>query len=525
MSNPRAIRPQHGPASDSGGLQTWASRFALPHDLVLQARRRLGYLAATFCGLAIVMGPVALKLSDSPQAHTLGPIMVAGTALVSFALFCATRLSRLSNAAVLVFGLVYEILMCLSSSTLGVLDVYKHTGHIPEVTFACVLIAVYPLIVPGTPWITLVASSIAATMAPLGLGILVWSGAIDAPPFEDVIAVSMGPLAAVILAVMGSRVIHQIGTELVKARKLGSYTLEELLGHGGMGEVWRARHRLLSRPAAIKLIKPEALGEDPARADALIKRFKLEAQTTASLRSAHTVELYDFGTTPEGTFYYVMELLEGVDLEGLVKQHGPMPAARVVHLLRQVCHSLDEAHARGLVHRDIKPSNIFVGRYGRDTDFVKVLDFGLVKRSNPTEANLESNLTQFGNVVGTPAFIAPEMVMSGLEIDSRVDIYALGCVAYWLLTGSHVFPTGTAMEAAIHHVKDQPQAPSSVTELHISEALDAIVLSCLEKDPDNRPRSAKDLSERLQALEFDSPWTEADAGTWWDRTYPKPAAP
>jgi serine/threonine-protein kinase len=361
-------------------------------------------------------------------------------------------------------------------------------------------------------------------MAPFGLYVVHWLGAIDQPSPAELIEVSIGPAACVILAYMGSRVIHNIGAELARARELGSYTLEVLLGRGGMGEVWRARHRMLSRPAAIKLIKPEALNSQPSVAQSLIRRFELEAQTTAQLRSPHTVELYDFGTAPDGTFYYVMELLDGIDLQALVEEHGALPARRVVFLLQQVCHSLHEAHRIGLVHRDIKPSNIFVARYGADVDFVKVLDFGLVKHSEPADPEAESNLTQRGSVIGTPAFIAPEMVMSGADIDARVDLYALGCVAYWLLTGSQVFPSRSPMEAAVHHVKEQPKAPSAKAELEIPADLDALVLSCLEKDPDKRPQSARELSERLEAIGFDSPWTEEDAQRWWDRTYPERVA-
>ncbi|MBW1687857.1 MAG: serine/threonine protein kinase, partial [Deltaproteobacteria bacterium] len=519
MSDPITIRPGNEPSLDSSWVRTWTSRFTLPPDLVEQARRRLGYLALAFGTMPLVFYPIAVL--SFTGFDRVAAVAVACTVVVSFALFYATRSERFSDAVVLLFGLVFEVLLCLSAGTFVEWDTYQLTGSGPQLTFAAVIIVVFPLIVPATPWLTLVTSLIAASTAPLVLYIMHWLGAIEQPLLADLIEVGIGPFACVVLAYMGSRVIHNIGAELVRARQLGSYTLEELLGRGGMGEVWRARHRMLSRPAAIKLIKSEALGEDPSAARSLIRRFELEAQTTASLRSPHTVELYDFGTSPEGTFYYVMELLDGIDLQAFVEKHGALPARRVVYLLRQVCHSLDEAHARGLVHRDIKPSNIFVGRYGRDTDFVKVLDFGLVKHSDPAGPDLESNLTQRGSVLGTPAFIAPEMVMSGPGIDARVDIYALGCVAYWLRTGAHVFLSKSPMEAVVHHVKDQPEAPSSRAELDIPEALDALVLACLEKDPGKRPQSADDLSQRLQAVAFDSPWAEQDARRWWDRTYPE----
>jgi serine/threonine-protein kinase len=526
MNDTIAIRPGNEPGIDSSWLRTWTSRFTLPPDLMKQARRRLGLLALVFGLLPLVFYPIALFSLvgvDFVGFDWVTSAAVASTVVVSFALLYATRSRRFSDALVLLLGLVFEILLCLSANTFAEWETFQVTGTGPQLTFASVIIVVFPLIVPATPLLTLGTSLIAASTAPLGLYIMYWIGVADPPHLADLVVVSLGPFACVILAYMGSRVLHNIGAELVRARELGSYTLEEMLGRGGMGEVWRARHRMLSRPAAIKLIKPESLG-DPGAARSLIKRFELEAQTTASLRSPHTVELYDFGTSPEGTFYYVMELLDGIDLQAFVEKHGALPARRVVYLLRQVCRSLHEAHRIGLIHRDIKPANIFVGRYGAEVDFVKVLDFGLVKHSEPTGPDLESNLTQAGSVIGTPAFIAPELVMSGPGIDARADIYALGCVAYWLLTGSHVFLSKSPMEAAVHHVKEQPEAPSSRAELDIPEALDAIVLSCLEKDPDERPQSADDLSRRLGALEFDSPWTESDARRWWDRTYPDPVA-
>jgi serine/threonine-protein kinase len=194
-----------------------------------------------------------------------------------------------------------------------------------------------------------------------------------------------------------------------------------------------------------------------------------------------------------------------------------------VYLLRQLCHSLREAHDADLIHRDIKPANIFVGRYGADTDFTKVLDFGLVKRS--FEAEVDPNVTQDGLLIGTPAFIAPEVVMSAPGVDSRGDIYSLGCVAYWLLTGARVFEAETVAQALVRHVNDEPAAPSSRTELDIPQALDAIVLACLEKEPAKRPQTTNDLSESLGAIAFSPPWTEHAARRWWDQHYPSASMP
>ncbi|HWA15865.1 MAG TPA: serine/threonine-protein kinase, partial [Gemmatimonadales bacterium] len=293
-----------------------------------------------------------------------------------------------------------------------------------------------------------------------------------------------------------------------------SYNLEEKLGEGGMGQVWRARHRMLARPAAIKLMHGRSRhGEDiPATA---VQRFEREAQTIASLRSPHTVDLFDFGVDERGVFYYVMELLEGLDTDKLVRRYGPLPAPRVIHLLRQICHSLSEAEARGLVHRDIKPANIFLCRYGEEFDFVKVLDFGIVKAIDRT-AGPQGFETAENVVPGTPAFMAPEQVL-GSVIDHRTDIYATGCVAYWLLTGQQVFEAPTSLGLLAAHTQRQPTPPSSRSELPIPTALDALVLACLAKDPAARPQSARELARRLAEIDGSDGWNQEKAKEWWER--------
>src|SRR5206468_1620159 len=225
----------------------------------------------------------------------------------------------------------------------------------------------------------------------------------------------------------------------VRMEDIGSYTLDSRLGTGGMGEVWKAKHKLLAREAAIKLIRPQVLQSSTGRQEFLLrKRFEREAQVTASLRSPHTVALYDFGHAKDGSFYYVMELLDGIDLETLVDQYGPMDPGRVVHILYQACKSLEEAHKAGLIHRDIKPRNILLCKLGLEYDFAKVLDFGLVKSLRPTDV-AESMLTVEGVITGTPAYLAPEIALGNRDIDGRADLYSLGCVAYFLLTGLLVF--------------------------------------------------------------------------------------
>ena len=298
---------------------------------------------------------------------------------------------------------------------------------------------------------------------------------------------------------------------------LGHYRLLGKLGEGGMGEVWRARHQLLARPCAIKLIKPDLLGE--GKRDAATERFQLEARTIARLTSPNTVRLYDFGVSETGGFYFVMELLTGMDVASLVQRFGSLPPERVVAVLRQACRSLGEAHAAGILHRDIKPQNLFLCRLGLDVDVLKVLDFGLVKSLHEGAAQL----TTEGVLTGTPAYMPPERVV-GAAADERSDLYSLGCVAYWMLTGRAVF-TGEPMTVMIHHARTAPQPPSKISGAPIPERLEQIVLSCLEKAPEKRPASAVELWQQLGEVTLTAPWTLERADAWWREHLPDLARP
>jgi eukaryotic-like serine/threonine-protein kinase len=321
------------------------------------------------------------------------------------------------------------------------------------------------------------------------------------------------------VAVVISRVVTKLGQQVGKEREMGSYRLLTMLGKGGMGEVWRARHRMLARDAAIKLIQPEMLsGQSGTNALLIQRRFEQEAKTTALLRSPHTVELYDFGITEDGVFYYVMELLDGIDLETLVKRFGPQPSARVVSILCQVCRSLSDAHRHGMIHRDIKPSNILVCRMGGEYDFAKVLDFGLVKILDGSEVGL----TVEGATTGTPAYMAPEVSL-GNPIDARTDLYALGCVAYWLTTGRLVFEEKGATATILAHVRKAPTPPSERSDLSVPEWLDRIILMCLAKDPSARPASAETLAQMLEGSNDAGSWSAKNAENWWLTNMPENA--
>jgi serine/threonine-protein kinase len=310
-------------------------------------------------------------------------------------------------------------------------------------------------------------------------------------------------------------------------RELGSYRLLRLLGKGGMGEVWQAEHDRLARPAAIKLVNVESLesGDEHDRKK-LLQRFEYEARATASLHSPHTVTVYDFGVSEAGTFYYVMEMLSGLDLQTLVEKFGPLPPARVVHILTQVLDSLAEAHAQSMVHRDVKPANIYLTRLGLEHDFAKVLDFGLVSHAKGCYRAGESHLTAENTIVGTPEYMAPEMAEGG-PVDPRADLYALGAVAYWLLTGTEVFAAGrrTPMQVIADHMRTEPQPPSERLGEALPAELEEIVMQLLAKDPDDRPASALELRARLLSLELDDAWSAEHARVWWTRNLPELVAP
>ncbi len=325
----------------------------------------------------------------------------------------------------------------------------------------------------------------------------------------------------------------------LEARELGSYRLVKCLGKGGMGEVWRAEHQLLAREAAIKLIRLDRGAPSTSEAQ---ERFRREAQTLAQLKSRNTIELFDYGVASDGTFFYVMELLDGFDLESLVLKHGPQPPGRVLRLLMQACRSLGEAHDAGLVHRDIKPANLFVCRAADEVDLVKVLDFGLVRALTDDsdaplstqavfettagaglDTGLDAKLTRAGSVMGTPEFMAPEQAL-GHKLDGRADLYALGCIAYWLLTGHLVFKKETPMMLLLAHIQEPPAPLDQRAPGGVPRALKLCIMDCLAKSPDHRPQTARDLLARLAAAEAelaaDEIWTEERAHAWWQKFQP-----
>jgi serine/threonine-protein kinase len=308
----------------------------------------------------------------------------------------------------------------------------------------------------------------------------------------------------VVLSAKTSSVIYGLRQTISEARRLGPYTLESKIGEGGMGAVYRARHALLRRPTAVKILPPERAGEMD------LARFEREVQMTSLLTSPHTVAIYDFGRTPDGLFYYAMEFLDGIDLQELVSRDGPMPASRVVHVLRQVCEALGEAHRVGLIHRDIKPANILLCERRGRADVAKVVDFGLVK---DLAAVAGPGATREDIVLGTPHYLSPEALKTPDRIDARSDIYALGATAYYLLTGTPVFE-GSLPQIFADHISKMPEPPSSRSGRTVPPDLERAVLAALAKDPNDRPESVDEFDGMLAACSV-PPWTDADASAWW----------
>jgi serine/threonine-protein kinase len=481
----------------------------------------MSLVVAGLWGVGATLHRLALHSMQVDQTRRLewmmGDTIAAMSVVASVGLFAYTRRARRNPQRILDVGLVYMVLIALAVGLTFHSGPVLHTLSVaPQISWIGAIILMFSAIVPTTPSKTLLAGVFAASMNPVGM---LWAraqGYWDFGPASNALLMHYPDYLLVGVAVVTSHVVTTLGRQVAKAREMGSYQIGELLGRGGMGEVYKAAHRMLARPAAIKLIRPEMLGgNDAAVAAGAIARFRREAEAAAQLRSAHTVDLYDFGVTEDQTLYLVMEFLEGMDLESLVRQHGPMTAPRVVHVLRQVCDSLAEAHARGLVHRDIKPANIHLGRVGCHEDFVKVLDFGLVKTAvsaAPSLATIE------GVIMGTPAYMAPEMAL-GDDVDGRADLYALGCVAYYLLTGEQVFSGDTVLKVVTQHLHAEPVPPSVRTELPIPAPLEHLVLACLAKTPGDRPQSARQLGQALDAIDG-MEWSEEEAGRWWKEHHP-----
>ena len=506
----------------SGPTTTGARGTALPPDLLRDASRRLGLIAGAFTALTLIILTLSRTLFpkipyDWPSAMDW---TVGSVSMLSLGVFLAARYWKGDPAAFVTLGLLYEIAL---AAAMGVLNhvtapVAALTAG-PLASRVIIVLVVFAAVVPSTPRRTLVAALIATTMDPLVMALTIAARHLEVAP-AHLLWMHIPNYLAVGIAVIISHIITGLGRQVRDARELGSYRLGALLGRGGMGEVYVAHHRMLARPAAIKLIRSEKAAFDGTEhAQRVAQRFRREAEAAAGLRSPHTIELYDFGKTDDGTLYFVMELLDGIDLESLVERFGPIPPARTVHVLQQVCASLAEAHAQGLVHRDIKPANIHLCRMGLEHDFVKVLDFGIVKSRQPVTERPQL-ATAADRIIGTPAFMPPEMATGG-AVDGRADLYGVGCLGYWLLTGRLVFSGDSANEIIAQHIRAVPVPPSIHSPFPVDGSLDDAILECLAKDAERRPPDALDAARRLAACDVGEPWTEQHAERWWREQLPK----
>jgi serine/threonine-protein kinase len=498
-----------------------------PVEQLIDSNRRVRYAGLIFAtiwaadlGSNVALAPTFQRLAlpgtggwPWPNSLFVAIALVGGLALAGASRWLADR-PRL----VLDLGLGYEVLAGL---VIALLTYWDPVPHAARISWICPILVLYPAIAPSPPRHVLVASLLAASMDLLGFGLARYRGlAADWTAIEIGWMLTPNYLCAA-LAMVPTQLIRRLGRKVTEAAELGSYRLGRLIGEGGMGEVHEAEHRLIARPAAIKLIRPELLTSQPHLASTVIERFRREAEAVAGLRSPHTVELYDFGVAPDGALFYVMELLDGIDLGRLVETHGPVPPERAIHILQQACDSLAEAHEGGLIHRDIKPSNILVCRMGLTVDFVKILDFGLVRREVTGPG--DRSITRSTLAPGTPGYMAPEIVR-GEPGDRRADVYSLGCVAYWLVTGRHVFTGDSAVQIMYKHGYEDPLPPSRYRTEPLPADFEAVILQALTKEPEARIPSAGAFSAALDACQAPGRWAQTDALAWWNTHRPRPAS-
>lgn len=512
------------PAEPRSHGTSWSTN-DLPEEVLASAMGRVriaALISATLWGLALTFN-VALAtwwpgfLPEDTGWPTPNWIYALIGVVGSLALASSIERFKARPRKLLDLGLGLEV---FTAALIGLITHYTVSYDPSKISWIAAVILVYPAIAPAAPRKILAAGLVAASMDGLAVGV----AALRGEPLGASGLKLVGRLAwelipnyvCAFLALVPATLIRRLGRAAGVARELGSYRLGRLLQRGGMGEVYEATHRMIAKPAAIKLIRPELLADSPAFAEMIVERFYREAEAVAALKSPHTVALYDFGVAADGTLYYVMELLEGIDLQRLVERFGPLPPERVAHILCQVCDSLGEAHGRGMVHRDIKPSNIVLCHLGLTADFVKVLDFGLVRREVQTQAGTEGLSAPMGHP-GTPSYMAPEMVSGSGSIDRRADLYALGCVGYWLLTGHTVFEGASPIQVMYHHGYDAPVPPSARLGAPLPGDLEALILETLAKIPDDRPQTAEAFGQRVAACELAGSWDSAHARTWWSR--------
>ena len=475
---------------------------------------------AVFVGLALITLRDASSIGWSwllVRGFVLA-VMAAATALIVTR--TCWRLGSLRVVEAVVF-VTLSLYLAASTYAVGITDLGAAAAWTSTLTSFGLLMIAYGVFVIN-PLVRAIIGVVLIAAAPVASALFVRASDPDLRTAFDAVAagrlfetaLTLGASGAV--AIFAAFLTFTLFNYAFDQRKRTFYDLEERIGSGGMGEVWRGRHQTLSRPTAIKLIREDRIkGVAADHARRVLRRFEREAKATAALRSPHTIEVYDFGVTGDGHFFYAMEFLDGLDLQSLVERFGPVPGERVVHLLIQACDSLADAHDHGMIHRDIKPANMFLCRLGPSRDHIKLLDSGLVQHN---EAVTQCGpLTEEGTTAGTPAYMAPETFVGENAVDNRSDIYALGCVAYWLAAGTLVFQTESSRAQIVEHVKTTPEPPSARTELPIPSELEAIIMKCLEKDPADRFQGPREMATVLREVPLTEAWDARRADEWWDQ--------
>jgi hypothetical protein len=480
----------------------------------LQARlmliNKIGFFITLFFAVVGLAARLALPFNDTSWP-LFGVVMQLSGLVVHGSAWLITRRGRYSagvlaliDSAAASFAALGVIMMCASIPPYGrpdLLAVYNVSQILG------LRVAVVPSTVKRSVFITAIAQIMLATFS-----YLYYRAHSDFhPEFGPVTFAVMSlvfSLAMMAVAVVATWTIYGLRKKIRETAQLGQYTLEERIGQGGMGIVYRAHHAMLRRPTAVKLLLPDQAGEHN------IRRFEREVQMTSMLTHPNTIAIYDFGRTPDGIFYYAMEYLEGIDLQNLIEHDGPQPEGRVIHVLEQVCGALGEAHGIGLIHRDIKPANIFLCERGGVADVAKILDFGLVKSM---EQSADPGITAVGQIAGTPLYMPPEAMVAPERTDARSDLYGLAAVGYFLLTGTPVFEGRTVVEVGAQHLHSPPVRPSQRLGRPVSPDLEDALLACLEKDPAQRPADARTFAARLARCRSASAWSSDEGRAWWQQ--------
>ena len=471
--------------------------------------RMIVFSRLMFWSFVVLMVFLTAMYREYPKLEPVHNDLVSGVAAVglgSMAFIWRGLLIRrtLSLRTLGHVDLLYAMCIGTAFAASAVLAPELKSAAFTSLIFAYLSVFTRALIVPSSAPRTAVVSTAALCPLVAGAVILSLTTTEELPPTAYICGPAVISAVVVVIATTGSRIIYGLRRQVSEAMQLGQYTLDRKIGEGGMGAVYHAHHVLLRRPTAVKLLLPDRVGADN------IDRFEREVRHMSRLTHPNTVAVYDYGRSPDGVFYYAMEYLGGgIDLENLVRRHGPQPGGRVADILAQVCGALQEAHDLGIIHRDIKPANIILCERGGMPDVAKVVDFGLVKEF-ATDTGGSAQV-----ILGTPAYVAPEAITDPGGIGPAADLYALGAVGYYLLTGKRVFEGKSPVEVCIQHVTVAPKRPSTVAAIHVDEALEALIMQCLAKAPSERPASAAAFAEALRALTGTRDWAPADARRWW----------